>query len=432
MRRITFCRFLYPFFLVIFLSSCRGEQGDKEKNTTQNKTLNDTSQYIIDVKAIDYAFGMPDEIMSGWVTFRMKNMGKETHFAMVGRKPDSIAVEAFKQEIQEGPKLPYADLMGGPGIHSSGHLSETTIYLEPGHYYIGCHAKTEDGKIHTELGMMRYFKVSKQPSGASKPVADGILNLTNYEIKADLFKNGSKRTLKVEHLDFPMDIQILRLSDSSSFKEAYDYFYDFKDPTKANFIGGAERAETGRTSYISLKFDPGKYVLMSSIYSPWGMELPFEISEEGALSELSSSSDTISQKVEVFIANNNLSFSKKIKSGLTKFDLHIEEGIHALEIFHMKPGEVLTDLEEYEQKNWDYWKTYDSADAKERRALKVPFDPILGSPIYFPVEADYFTAGGTSEFTVELLPGSYIMRCTAQSESSPHWKNGEAYVFQAE
>ena len=51
--------------------------------------------YVVDVRAEEYAFDAPDQIKSGWVTFRMENAGEETHFLTVSRLPDDHTYDDF-------------------------------------------------------------------------------------------------------------------------------------------------------------------------------------------------------------------------------------------------------------------------------------------------------------------------------------------------
>ncbi len=53
------------------------------------------SSYVVDIIAADYAFGMPSEIPSGWITFRMENMGMEEHLGVINKYPDSLGYEGI-------------------------------------------------------------------------------------------------------------------------------------------------------------------------------------------------------------------------------------------------------------------------------------------------------------------------------------------------
>ncbi|NIT89784.1 MAG: hypothetical protein GWN82_04265 [Gemmatimonadetes bacterium] len=156
--------------------------------------------YVVDVVAEDYAFQAPEEIPSGWITFRMTNEGEETHFMYLtrfsgGRGYDDYAAEVLPpiaevlarqrageltkaeagQEI--GAAIPSwyweaASPRGGPGMVAPGGVSQGTVHLEPGLYVLECFMKTPEGELHWAEGMVRPIVVTEEASGAPEPEAD--------------------------------------------------------------------------------------------------------------------------------------------------------------------------------------------------------------------------------------------------------------------
>lgn len=60
------------------------------------------SAHVVDLAALDYAFGMPTEIPAGWVTFRMGNMGAEEHIGLLQAVHDSLDLETVQELIRNG------------------------------------------------------------------------------------------------------------------------------------------------------------------------------------------------------------------------------------------------------------------------------------------------------------------------------------------
>ncbi len=54
---------------------------------------------VVEVVTADYAFRAPSEIPSGWITFRMKNEGREHHFLLLSRLPDGKTFEDYQEEV---------------------------------------------------------------------------------------------------------------------------------------------------------------------------------------------------------------------------------------------------------------------------------------------------------------------------------------------
>ncbi len=387
-----------------------------------SQQVENNSTYVVDVGAFDYAFAIPEEIPSGWITFRFNNKGNDTHVAFIGKKPDTLATESFLKDINNW-QWPIGDPMGGPGFHSPGQKSETTIHLKPGDYYIACGAKTENGKIHSDLGMIRYFKVLEKPSGAPEPVADGVVALKKYQIDADLFKSAGEKTLKIKHEDYPMDLHLVKLEGKSSIKEAEEFFYDISDPTFTQFLGGVEEAETGRVSYLKVNVEPGRYALMSHEYSVWGMKQPFIVKDNYMVAqELPKIAKEDPAEFAVSLGNNNLNIIKSndIQKGVKILKVQKTDTIlHSLAIVRMKPGKTIEDIEAYWKEIDEYWKRYEETGEKS----SYPVKPYKGH-YFYPELSD------VDQLRFQLTPGYYLAICPERdAEGVKHWNKGEKEYF---
>lgn len=378
------------------------------------------SAYVVDLGAFDYAFALPTEIPSGWITFRMKNQGKDTHVAMIGKRPDTISHKEFIKDI-ENWQWPLSDHMGGPGLHSPGQVSETTVHLEPGDYFVACGAHTPEGVSHTNLGMIRYFKVTQRLSGAKEPIADGTVNLKRFEMDADLFKNAGNKTLKIVHEDYPMDLHLVRLEGKSTIEEAQDFFYDISDPTETKFLGGVEQAEPGRVSYLNLDIAPGEYALMSHEYSAWGMKQPFKVLESGeVVKQKAPIQKEEPSPVMLKVGNEQIAVPEKIEPGIAALELKSVDSLsHSIAIFRMKEGKDFEDLTSSWNKIKKYWETYEDTG----EMIKFPTLPDLGHAF-----APNLKDSNTQK--VELIPGRYLVLCYEKDEEgNKHYDRGENKIF---
>ena len=156
---------------------------------------------VVDVIARGLTLDAPDEIPSGWTTFRFSNESPMIHFALVERLPDGQGIGSQQAEVapvfQDGLDLlgageteaalqRFGDLpswfgdivfLGGPGLTSPGRTSQTTVFLEPGTYLLECYVKTggvfhsfnEDPSIN---GLVQEFRVPAEEYEAAEPSAN--------------------------------------------------------------------------------------------------------------------------------------------------------------------------------------------------------------------------------------------------------------------
>ena len=251
---------------------------------------------VVEVTALDYAFQAPDEIASGWTTFRLKNEGAEHHFMLLNRLPDGKTLEEYGREVGLpfetvwdslrtgamdkaeagqllGQLLPawYASVqqMGGPGLVAAGGTGETTVNLEPGTYVMECYVKTADGEFHSSLGMARLLIVTSESSGAQAPEADVEIALSNFVIAADGEVTPGRHTIAVHFEEHPEvglgnDVHLARLEAGTDLDQVTNWMdwmevNGLREPAPAQFLGGAQEMPVGFTSYFSVDLEPGRY-----------------------------------------------------------------------------------------------------------------------------------------------------------------------------
>jgi len=270
---------------------------------------------LVEVTVFDFAFKAPDQIPSGWTTLRVKNAGKQEHFALLQRLPEGKRIDDYGAEVgavfgevwerysageidrdgagqalgQQLPEWFFAELVpsGGVAITEPGATSQSTVHLEPGIYVMECYVKTPGGVWHTMLGMVHEITVTADASDASPPDADAELTLSNYQIAVSGELAAGTNTVAVHVVDTPEgmmahDINLFRLDEGVDVDEivAWMDWMDldgFRAPAPGYSLGGVEHLAAGATGYMTVDFKPGRYAWVSEGYGAQGVALEFTI-----------------------------------------------------------------------------------------------------------------------------------------------------------
>lgn len=288
----------------------RGQPADADSEAA---TETPPATHVIEVTARDYAFDAPDEIPSGWTTFRLKNEGNEHHFLLLQQLPDGKTLEEYLEEVAVpfdsvwhelkrglgkaeagallGQLLPgwFASVkqMGGPGLVAPGEVAQTSVKLEPGTYVMECYVKTPDGEFHGMLGMTRALTVTGDPSGAPEPEADVAITLSNYEMAVEGDVKTGEQTVAVhfdEHPEIGLgnDVHLVRLEGGADMDEVVRWMdwmnvEGLREPAPAAFVGGAHEMPVGHTSYFTVELTPGRYAWIAESSADKGMVREFTI-----------------------------------------------------------------------------------------------------------------------------------------------------------
>lgn len=302
------------FFVVLLLvlAGCQSTSDFGQVNVADSETVN-RNAYIVDVIARDFTFEAPDEIPSGWVTFRMKNGGMMPHFILLNQIPDDISFEQYRQSVtpvfdkvwygvRDGktdqaqaltnlvaalPEWYFTSVkqMGGTGIADGSVTTETTMKLEPGSYVMECYIKTDDGIFHTTLGMIRPITVTEKESGASPPKADIELTLSNYKIAVTGRTNAGSHTVAVHFKEHPQyglgnDVHLVRLAADTELDTVVQWMNwlnmdGLRTPAPAQFLGGTQEMPIGNTAYFTAVLEPGRYAWIAESSAHLGMVQEF-------------------------------------------------------------------------------------------------------------------------------------------------------------
>lgn len=303
-------------FLVLIAGACTPND-DSPAPTIDNM---DTPG-VVDVIARGMEFEAPDEISSGWTTFRFRNESAMIHFVAVERLPDGQGFESQQAEVapvfQDGMNLltagevdaaleRFGDLpawfselvfMGGPGLTSPGLISQATVYLEPGTYLLECYVKT-GGIFHsftsdpTIKPMTHEFTVTDQMSEAVEPMATLSLEISStggIEWEGDLVPGEYTVAVhfadQIVHENFvEHDVHLVRVTDDLDLGKL-EQWMDWSQPTglqtpsPAQFLGGTNEMPAGETAYFTVVLEPGDYAWISEVPGSLakGMLKPFTV-----------------------------------------------------------------------------------------------------------------------------------------------------------
>ncbi len=323
--------FISLLILSGFLISCDWNSSEKrnseraEMDGNTGITKNDSS-YIVDVTAVDYAFGMPTEIPSGWITFRMQNMGKEVHHGVIAKFVDSLSYKALSQMISTAVEKstleaydPIYAVMekdyGGPAMLSPGLTGETTVYLEPGLYTLSCHLRTAEGIYHMDKGMNRPFVVTKNKSGTNKPATTVDLTLSNFAIEVGPITAGDQ-VFNINYEDYDYhNVHLAKLKKNQEIEDLKIWMTSAQAPSPFLFLGGAEQVPQGETSTFKAAMEPGRYALVAFGQSIAGMVAEINVPEKGQ--SVPVSKENINNEVRIYLDLEGTNYPRQLPIGRT-------------------------------------------------------------------------------------------------------------------
>lgn len=251
---------------------------------------------MVEITAVDYAFQTPDSIPSGWVTFRMPNRGRDTHYFLLERLPADKTFEDYREELlpaydsiqqalEAGPAdsaraaaraagavlpdwggipLPHA---GGVGLTGPGATGRATFNLEPGQYVLTCFVTTPDGQFHGLRGMISPVIVTEASSAASPPNHDVAITSSGRKLFIDGTFSTGEQTVRIDVEEPPEDLEspynslhLARLGPEGDVQEIATWNEEvYRNPAPALFLGGVEEVPAGDTAYVTVDLEPGRY-----------------------------------------------------------------------------------------------------------------------------------------------------------------------------
>lgn len=289
---------LLLFGLMLAFVSC-----NSEKKNVDNPAVKKSDKHIVEIITNHMDFQMPDSVNSGWTTFKYVNNSTETHFFLLDKYPVGKSIEDTEREIgpvfqkgmdlinegksEEGIKA-FDDLpewfyqvvfVGGSGLVSPGHISLTSLKLEPGYYIVECYVKMPNGQFHSTMGMAKELVVMTDTNDMTAPKSSHKIKVSNKGIQfKDSISSGNHIFSvhfkdQIVHENFVgHDINLVRLGDvfEISELEAWLNWADPKGlvtpaPSGFTFLGGVNDMPAGSVGFFEIDLQPGKYVLISEV-----------------------------------------------------------------------------------------------------------------------------------------------------------------------
>ncbi len=403
---LIFKKFSYLLILVFLSVSCNWNSSEKRNSAKvesdqESKITTKDSSYIVDVTAVDYAFGMPTEIPSGWVTFRMKNMGKEEHLGIVEKYPDSLGYdgliamisEALQQDGMDG-FLPMLELregqFGGPAMLSPNLTGETTVYLEPGLYAFTCWVKTPEGELHLQKGMIRPFKITNKKTGADKPTGTVDITMSDFAINIEDPIAAGDHIFNVNFED-SHNIHMAKLEEGDDLEELKQWMTHITAPSPFRFIGGAEQAPEGMSSTFKATLEPGRYAFLTFGRTMYGMVEEINIPEDGAASP--PSARVVNPVIKIESGLEGTSLPEKMNIGRTPIVVkNTGKENYAYNLVLLKEGKSVGDVEKF------FKAAY----------VDKSIDPQLAPKPFQHIYSKVIEPGEKDEFSLQVEKGNYV------------------------
>ena len=177
--------------------------------------------------------------------------------------------------------------MGGPGFIEPGGLAIAVSKLPPGNYVVECYIKADDGRFHVELGMLNALVVTADDNGASEPIADARVTLSNGKVEVAGVISRGRQVVAVDFNEHPEaglgnDVHLVKLEKDGDL-DAVIRWVDWMNldglthKTPARFLGGTEEMPIGHTAYMVLDFKPGEYAWIAESGAARGMIRRFRV-----------------------------------------------------------------------------------------------------------------------------------------------------------
>lgn len=299
-------------FCLALLMSCEAEPVLQEKLNAADLGVK-KNHNVVDVVTNHMNIEVQSTIPSGWTTFRYDNRSHNPHFVLFDKLPEGKTVEDSKAEIvpvfQEGMdfiamddwpsaieafgKLPAwsAEIVysGGTGILSPNHISEITVYLEPGTYVLECYVKDSEGVFHATQGMTTGMVVTEDDSGNKEPKSTMEVRISSETgIEFDEKVRPGKHLIKAFFEDQAVyghflghDIHLVRLDENADLNELNSWMNwadpnAFKTPAPegVEFLGGmqdlpaVEGKYESHVGYFDAHLKPGTYAFIAEVPDP--------------------------------------------------------------------------------------------------------------------------------------------------------------------
>jgi uncharacterized cupredoxin-like copper-binding protein len=219
----------------------------------------------VTITAHDYSFEAPDSVLSGAVTLKLVNRGKEFHHIWLVRIDHGKTPADFIQALSQGHgALPvWAREVGGPNAPAPGGEANATVELDPGTYLITCAIPSADGKPHIMKGMIRTMVVTKAAQRAPMPEADVTMILRDYSFTTLQALTAGRRVIEVRNYGRQShEIELVRLAPGKSAHDVLQWIEKPEGAAPGLPLGGVSPLASGGRSQFTVDLEVGRYALI--------------------------------------------------------------------------------------------------------------------------------------------------------------------------
>jgi hypothetical protein len=222
----------------------------------------------VPVVAHDFAFTLPDTLLSGLTAFHLRNEGRQPHHLMLYRLDPGKRLSDVLAALAAGGAHPgWMHAVGGPNAVPPGGESVGTVQLAPGSYVVFCHVKSPDQVIHFAKGMLKALTVTPA-GGAARPLpqADLTLTLRDYAFKFSRPPRHGRQRILVRNVGTQAHEVILsRLAPGKSSGDFVRWMNTQQGPPPVIPWGGTTDLPPGGAMTIDVNLEPGRYSLVCRV-----------------------------------------------------------------------------------------------------------------------------------------------------------------------
>lgn len=224
---------------------------------------------VVTVKALDYAFELPDSIEAGYTTIRLLSQGKEPHHVTMARLEGGHTLKDLFEAMKDPAARPPAWFVavGGPNAPAPGGESAASLDLKAGRYVLLCFIPSPDGMPHIMKGMAKELVVTAPKAKSAKAAAvkapGTTVTLTDYDFTFSKPLVAGAQTLRlVNKAEQHHEMFIARLAPGKTAMQLAQWAEKPEGPPPGIPIGGITSMARGEYNDITLNLEPGEYALI--------------------------------------------------------------------------------------------------------------------------------------------------------------------------
>ena len=224
----------------------------------------DRAAHVVTVRAMDFAFELPDTLPAGTVTLRMVNDGPDLHHVAVVKLEDGHTADELLKIVAAHQAMPvWAVELGGPNAVVPGDTSDVTLDLPAGSYAFICVIPAPDGVPHIMKGMFKPVVVAGRAAPAAAPRHDAVMVLDDYAFGLEGTIAAGRRTIRVENAAAQAhEVLFVQLAPGKTGHDVLAWLESRQGPPPGRPVGGIVGLAKGRVNHVTADFAPGEYALM--------------------------------------------------------------------------------------------------------------------------------------------------------------------------